>query len=518
MKRLWPLLVLVPYLRVLHAPFVYDDKLEVVGNRTIRVLTEVGSITTYNISRPLLIASYAINWWMGQLDPFYYHLTSLAIHLLNTVLAGALGRRLLGDKGVLWALVWALHPMGIEGVTYITGRSDALEATFWFVALIGWWDWLEGKRGRGLAFVGVAGALLSKEVGAALPFALMGLEFCRRGKVAWRAYGGLLGVLGLAVCSRLYFYGWPVPEVDRSWWLQGGIQAEVWVRYLKLWLLPFGQSILHDHPNMLSSWTLPALFFWFGVGAAAVWLWKRGARIQVFLVLLWTLPLLVASSIPLKELMAEHRTYLSGFAFVGLVLSALPELFTWRVGLVVMGVLGVLTGLRNEVWRSEITLWEDAAAKNPESAEAAYGAGDALRFAARYPEAKTYYEKALILKPDYVDALINLGIVLASTGKMEEAEKNWLQALRLNPKACAVHNNLGALALQKGKIAEAVRSYQSAMTWCPTDPVAQLALGDLFFEVGEGEKAMWHYRKYLEVEPGGAGAKRARGRLKVLDR
>ncbi|HNC94623.1 MAG TPA: hypothetical protein PKW90_00790, partial [Myxococcota bacterium] len=147
-------LVALLYLRVMQAPFVYDDKIEVVGNPTIRVLTNWQAVATYNFSRPLLIATYALNWWWSGLESWSYHLVSLGIHLLNTMLALSLGRRLMPPASAMVAtLAWAVHPMLIESVTYITGRSDALCATFWLLALIGWADHVRGQSGRIVAML-----------------------------------------------------------------------------------------------------------------------------------------------------------------------------------------------------------------------------------------------------------------------------------------------------------------------------------------------------------------------------
>ena len=114
----------------LHAPFTYDDRIEVVGNRTIRWLDSVGAIASYNTSRPLLILTYALNWRVGGLDPFGYHVVSLLIHALNALLAWRLaGRLLTPGRAALVAAAWALHPMTTEAVTCRPSDS-ALPPTF----------------------------------------------------------------------------------------------------------------------------------------------------------------------------------------------------------------------------------------------------------------------------------------------------------------------------------------------------------------------------------------------------
>ncbi|HND28778.1 MAG TPA: tetratricopeptide repeat protein [Myxococcota bacterium] len=511
-------LVALLYLRVMQAPFVYDDKIEVVGNPTIRVLTNWQAVATYNFSRPLLIATYALNWWWSGLESWSYHLVSLGIHLLNTMLALSLGRRLMPPASAMVAtLAWAVHPMLIESVTYITGRSDALCATFWLLALIGWADHVRGQSGRIVAMLALAGGLMTKEVAVALPLALMALEQHLRGSIRWRDHRWIWGLGATALVVRLAAYGLPRGEVDRGFFLQAGTQAEVWLRSLQLWLLPVGQSILHDHPAVLGPETLGALLVWAGLGALA---WRRGGLAALGLAL-WVLPLLPASAVPLKETMAEHRSYLSGLGLIWALCSLLPpwdpKKPAWILSLLLLPLLAGATLLRNEVWRDEVTLWQDAADKNPESVDAAYGAADALRLAQRWSAAQAGFERVIAMKEDHLDARINLGITLAEQGKVAEAEQAWLAALRLQPRSCAAHNNLGALARRQGKPRLAITSYQSSMTWCPDDPIAQLALGDLFYEEGDPQKARYHYRRYLAVDPDGPAVKRVQNRLRLLD-
>jgi tetratricopeptide (TPR) repeat protein len=320
----------------------------------------------------------------------------------------------------------------------------------------------------------------------------------------------------MAVAVRLGAYGVPRPEVARPLWQQVGVQAEVWLHYRQLWLLPVNQSILHDHPDTLSLATPLLLAVW---GAAGWLAWRRGGTVLLALSL-WVLPLLPASLIPLKETMAEHRTYLSGLGLcMGLVLL-LPEWkpgsWVWRLAWTLPLFLALATVHREETWRTEVQLWSDAVAKNRESAEAWYGLGDALRMEQRWGEANDAYHEALSRKPDYIDARINLGITLAQQSRLSDAEATWKEVLRQAPRNCAAHNDLGSLALQRQQWLEAMSDYQSTLSWCPDDPIANLALGDLFYEHGDSKKAIWHYRHYLDAEPDGPAVKRVQQRLRLM--
>lgn len=514
----------VAWAPAMHAPFTYDDRIEVVGNRTIRWLDDVGAIAGYNTSRPLLIATYAFNWWLGGLDPFGYHVLSVGLHALNAVLAWRLARRLLSPtRAALVTGLWALHPLTTDAVTYITGRSDALEATWWLVALTAWIDFRRGvPRARGLAIAAVGAALLTKEVGVLLPVALLAVDRWLAPAPRWRDHLVFALAGAAAVALRLLMYGWPAPEVPRGAGAQLLSQAEVWGRYVGLWLVPVGQSILHDHPGVARLAGVLALCGWAGVAA----LLARGARhtpataapfvspaaIRAFAFVIWAAWLLPSSVVPLLETMAEHRAYFAGYALILGVVASLPAVAV-RPAWALVPVLLLATGMRNRVWADEATLWAGAAARYPSSARAWYGYGDALRLARRFREADPAYVRASELDPGDPNARINLGIVRAESGDDAGARAAWQEVLRDHPGNCDASNNLGTLASRAGDFEAAASRYASTLRACPDDPQANLNLANLAFGQADVRKAAYHYREYLRVAEDGPAAPLARERL-----
>lgn len=503
-----------------HAPFVYDDKIEVIGNPTIRVFTEFSAIATYNVSRPLLIASYAVNWAAGGLDPFGYHVLSIAIHVVNVALVGLVLARLLpvlvpgGSAAAGWtsALLWGVHPMCVQGVTYIAGRSDALCATFWLGASLAW---LQRRRGWTLGFL--AAALLTKELAVMLPFWLAALrrpEPGERRSVAWM--GGLVA-LGAAV--RVGMMGWPQLEITRGFLDQALSQGGAWTRYVGLWLLPVGQSILHDPawsgPAMIANGAL--LIGWITTLAAAVgWLLSRDGQTGRALALGWVFIgcwLLPSGILPLKEVMAEHRAYLVGVPTITALCVLLERRDLLWIGAGLGCVLAVATGVQNRIWSSEADLWGAAAALYPESADARFGAADALRLARRWEAAEAGYRAVLELRPEDENALVNLGIVRAEQGDEDGARVIWQDLTLRHPRSCAAHNNLAAFASRHADRRGAMDEYASALKWCPDDPVALVGLGDVCWERGDTRLARKYYQRYLEVLPFGSEAARLRQRV-----
>ena len=540
------------YWRGLSAPFVYDDKVEVVGNNTIRVLEQWRDIAGYNPARLLLIATYALNYSASQLDPLPYHVVNLIIHGLAIgaalTLAEAVGR-LAGHPRPLGAAalavgIWAVHPMGVQAVTYITGRSESLCGLFILGSMSLWAMALLEERSTGRTDVGtralalVAGlaALFSKEVGVVLPVGLLALELAFGAPSAggeapgWRArlraarWGWILPlalVVVAAMAMRLTLTGGLIPhEVDRPLAVQLLSQAEVWRRYAALWLLPIGQTLFHVVPDVLPG-TSRAWIAGGGwvIGVGFAFFWGRRVPLAGLALGLAALFLIPSSSVaPLKEHMAEHRAYLPGlFLWLGLVWtraaprsspqgrllpSSVGQASAAAVGIFAVGVLVGLTDARNAVWAHETALWREAAALAPTSAAAWYGLGDAMRFDSQFQDAADAYQRAVDLDPNLLDGWNNIGITRAELGDASGAEDAWKRALRISPSYCKAHNNLGFLALRQKKWDVALVELNTTLTYCPDNAIAHWGMGNVYYGPrSDRTKAIYHYQKALDLDP-----------------
>lgn len=500
------------YLPAVDGPFVYDDRIEVVGNPTLRDLGSPGAILTYNPGRALVILSFAIDWALWGLAPRGYHLTNVALHLVNTWLLWRLARRVLPDtRAMLTAALWAWHPMATESVAYIAGRSDTLCAAGVFVSLEAW---LAGKVPRALAAGVFAG--FCKEVAFGLPLVLAGVEVLRGRALPRRMLFVAASIATTAVVARAVLQGLPSPEVERGALAHIGGQGAAWALYLRLWLLPLGQSVFHD----LDATAIGALGF--VAVAAVIGLAGRRSPTARLGCALFVVMLVPSSLLPVREVAAEHRALLAGAGVMWAVGTLWPErLLTGRGRAITLGVLSALavtTTQRAAVWRDEVSLWGDAAGKNPASAQAQYALGDALRLAGRTREAGEAYARVLTFEPHHRDARLNLGIVLAEQGETDRARGLWLGVLREDPKACGAHNNLGALALRSGDLEGAISAWQATLRACPVDLLAHLNLGLLHARLGDAPKAAWHLTHFVDRAPVGhpqaAAARDALARLR----
>jgi len=535
-RVIWVLLaalVVLLYLPVIDAPFVYDDKIEVVGNGTLRDLNQWRAVATYNVSRPLLVLSYAVDYHRFALMPRGYHITNLAVMVLcvGAALLLAEGLMRLGrlERPLLRAGVavglWALHPMGTEAITYITGRSESLCALFSFLSLGALAQALLAERAertgtpwRVLALLAFLAAVTSKEVGAMVPAVALGLElaFSRPGgglgarmravRWLWLAPYALL----IAVASWLRFQhaaSFFPREVDRPLGVQLLTEAEAWLRYLGLWLLPRGQTIFHHLEDVT-----PLSVHGVGVAVAFALMlalgvrWGRRVPVAGFALFAGALFLLPSSSVvPLQESMAEHRAFQTGLWLSLAIVASVPAR-RGRVGLAVALVLAVglswLTHLRHGVWSSEIGLWREATQRRPQVPAAWYGLGDALRFDGQFSRAETAYQHVIELDPDALDAWNNLGITRASVGDIDGARDAWMTALRKSPSYCKAHNNLGVLAEGQHDWDRALSEYGTTLAYCPNDPRAHLGMCTLHYGPRRDvERAIYHCETFVRLAP-----------------
>lgn len=497
---------IMAYLGSLHGPFVYDDRLTVLGNASIRHLGDLRSLVAHDVFRPVVNLSYALDYAAWGFDPYGYHVTNLVLHLLNVLLLMALVRQLaldLADRrgaagaspdgvanavGFSAAALLAVHPLTTEAVAYVSGRSELLATAFVLLSVLLLRRALLGGP-RWTAVVGLAAfalGALSKESAAMVPFVLLaadrmllpGEEGDRRRRLRrWHLpFAGLVVIAGLArvaIWVRVEHGGGAL----RLWQHALTEVGVVW-RYIGLLLLPIGQSIMHPVATVTRLGDPAALAALAGlvlVIAAFVMLAQRQPLVVFGLV--WFLLLLApAHVIPLQEAMAEHRVYAASCGFflaaaVGLVALArrlagarrpLPAVLA-AIIVPLLAVLMAGTVLRCRVWSDEVALWGDAARKAPQTWGAQYAWADALRAAGRCGDAVPVYRHAIELLPDQVAAHLNLGICLAELGRFDEAWQSLTTARRLAPEDPKPATNLGTLAARLGRFDEARASFRAAI-------------------------------------------------------
>ena len=406
----------VAYLPSLAGAFQFDDYNVIVGDPAVHSWGALAEEAGSGI-RPLLKASYALSWTMG-LGAVGFHLFNIAVHALNAALVflvgGALCRRWLGadpgryDAAVLAAaLLFALHPAQTEAVTYISGRSGSLMASFYLGALL---CYLRGAQGASvLLFVC---ALATKETAITLPAALLLADraFDRKQLAHWAVVAAGLAVLLLHDRYRqLLTFGFSQRDFFENLPTQVG-----GVSYLVLRLVTLDGYNIDPALPVLGEWSLgPAfqaalflLLFIFGLTSLHRRPWIGFGVLWFFLQLAPT-----NSLVPRLDVANDRQLYLAcwGLFLAGSVqvaVAAPPRRFA--AAAVLLLLLAGTSVLRQWDYRSEVALWEADSAKAPWNARARNNLGHAYQQAGRLEEARREYRAALALDPGHVKARFNL--------------------------------------------------------------------------------------------------------------
>ena len=511
------LLAVAVYLTALDNPFVHDDFRLIVENPSILNLSDWRAIVAFDVTRPLVNLSYAFDTRVWGMSPFGYHVTNLLLHAINVVLlfwiaylasedrkrqpsqAGRVGVSSSGTA-FLTAALFAVHPMLTQAVGYVTGRSEVLYSTFFFLAFLAGRRWLlEGGRRWWIATVVLwAAAMLAKETAAMLSFVLLGYDWllldtthAERRRRFLRLGLPLLIVTFLAGAGRIAILQIvEYPETGADWRL-APIAVNAFWRYLILMIAPRGQAIFHAVP-MLGPLDLRALGGVAGlVGfAGVVWVLRPYHGILSF-GLLWFLLLLVPSSLLFilgrGEALAEHRAYLSAaglFLAGGAAFGSLWSRTRWRTLLagataMLIVLLSMQTLLRNAIWHDPVALSREAVNRSPGHWIPRLLVAEALRQGGRCGEAVPEYQASIALRPQDDIPYAKLTECLIRLRRFDEAGQTLDRLKQLSPSSQEAAMGLGLLALLQDRPEVSRALFEQAVGRNPSSPRAGAMLAFL---------------------------------------
>lgn len=518
------------YFNSLHAPFIFDDRFHILENARIREFWPPWPYLAHT-SRPVVYLSLALNYALGGLDPTGYHVFNAAVHIAAAlVLFGVIRRtlRLLPRFDVLpeWsagliALIWLVHPIQTESVTYTIQRGESLMGLFYLLTLYCAIRGNDSTRAPWWYAAAIASCCLGigcKGVMLTAPVVVLLYDYVFLTRRRWGLYAALAAT---ALIYPLLLSQAPVEWKESAGFeyagaapLQYGItQAAVVVHYLRQAFWPSGLCLDYGWPSARNiGEVFPQLVIIVTLLAGAVWAWRR--KPPLGFVAAWFFVILIPTSsfIPIADLAAEHRMYLSLAALVVLAVAGLFMLarrlaipaVAWLGGGAIVLTLTGLTIRRNIDYASEIAIWQDTVDKSPGNPRAQYDLGHALEAADRPQEAIAHYEKALAEKPDYLDALNNLGHVLSVSGRAQEAIPHLQRAIEINPGLAEAHFNLGYALAQQGRIKDAIAHLEEAVRIRPDFADAHQNLGIALAMDGRIDEAIVQWERALDLEPDSA--------------
>jgi len=517
------LLVVAAYLPALHAGFIWDDDAYVTANATLRTLDglrriwlEPGAVPQYY---PLTFTSLWLDHHLWGVQPLGYHLVNVLLHGANVILVWVIGRRLALPGAWLAAAVFAVHPVHVESVAWVTERKNVLSGALYLAAFLAYLRAAGGARAAyGLALGLFAGALLAKTVTCTLPVVLLLVLWWRRGRVditplipffvlgaasglvtAWMEahHVGATGALWrLSLLDRcliagraLWFYAgkllWPHPLafIYARW----HVDAAVWWQYLFPLAAAATVAALHLARGRIGSGPLVAVLCYVATLAPAL------GFVNVY---------------PMRySFVADHFQYLASLPLIALAAAGATRLPRPQViGAGVLLVLGALAWRQGLVYRDAETVWRDTLAKDPDSSMAHINLGMLLSDDGRVPEAIVHFREALRIDPEDGEAHDDLGNALASEGKLDEAIAEYGAALGMKGDHALVHNNLGNALAASGRLEDAAAHYREAIREKPGYADPHSNLGNVLAATERLADATAEYEAALRLDPGYADA------------
>ena len=509
--------------------FVYDDYAVIVENKFLK-LPGINVSAFFNHSyfsiaggessyRPVSTLSYYLLYKIGGLNPFFYHLLSVVLHILNVILVYLLADFILKSRwmALITGLLFACHPVITEPVNCISYNEDLLAAFFFLLALLSYLkietrNEKSGVVNYGLSLFFFLLGLFSKEMAITLPAIIVLCDLSiintdkrpfslklllRTFKDRWRLYSGYIAVSLFFLLIRFFVLVHPQKAItpyygglyERVIYLPGHIFS-----FLKLAFLPINLTAdyVFSYPSsFFDIFNIVGISIVLGLVAFSLWIYKYST--QIFFGIWWFIITLfpVYNLIPIYNPFAERYLYLPLIGLCITIAYSLAELL--RRGLSQPGLARILillvttvvlcffssaTIARNRDWNSGLTLWSKAVSTTPNSSIAHGSLGQAHQAEGRLEEAIREYEKAIDIYP-----------------------KNYKHAIAINPDFVNAHFNLGNIYFNQGLLDDAINQYTKVIELAPNDYEALNNLGVAYAKQGNLDEAIAQWEKVLKIDP-----------------
>lgn len=530
------LVCVAAYLPAVGGPFLFDD----IDLGFFLRSSPDWSVLLGRMARLVTTASFIAESAAAGVNPKSFHLTNIAIHLLNgflvwRILLELLRRHAAGFPAdsmaaLAGAGLYLLHPLQTEAVAYISSRSELLCACF---ANAAFWLFLRTRPeepigwGRALAVTALVGlSALSKEPGIAMAGVFVAFDVFSGGRPSlrpllrhWRLYAPLLAAAGavgtklLVTLSREGTAGWTGKHPPVDYLLT---QFEVFWNYIRLLLLPWGQNLDHAYPVTKAPGTVLTWLALLALLALIAAAWRMRSRYPLGLIgLLFLLILMTPTSsiVPIDDAMAERRLYL-GFPGVAMIAAEFLRRFrpSWKSVAGIAAALTLLAGLtarRAELYTSAIAMWEDSTHTNPRNSRAWGQLAFAYYEQGRCADALRAYEKAAETGRADFRLLVNWANALDCAGRLDEAVAK-LQAAQQDSRHWLAWTILGRIYAKKGELDRALETLDEALRRNPSDATALTYRGNVHLLRGDPAAALADYEQALRLAPADTAALKGR--------
>lgn len=533
------LLVFFMYFPILKADYIWDDDAYVVNNSNLqntqglkRIWLEPKTSPQYY---PLVFSFFWIERQLFGLNSQISHLINICLHILNALILWIVLRKLGVAAAFFIILVFALHPVHLESVAWITERKNVLSAFFYLFSMLAYLSYslpqktITSKvRFRSIAlyllsiFLFVC-ALLSKTVTATLPVILLSILWWKKERLKkwdWLAIAPLF-ILGIVSgLSTVWLEAHHVGALGDEWnlslvgrFLLAG--RAIWFYIGKL-IWPNALSFIYPRwfidPSNILQFIYPLSILACGL---ALWFFRKkigkGPLIAVFFFLCTLFPALGFFNVyPMRySYVADHFQYLASIGIIALVIIFLRntliklklDKFQYVLMLTLILILIYVGRQEGKKYHNLETLWNDTIIKNNNCWMAYNNLGTLKIKQKKYAEARTYFVEVLKRKPRLAIAFNNLGMTWMHEGNLKYAKENFSKAIERDSHYAEAYNNLGVALGREQRFSEAIVNYQQALKIDPEYVMAHYNLANVWSRRNEFKEAEKHYLKAIQIQP-----------------
>lgn len=481
---------------------------------------------------PLTMLSYALDMRMGGGSPRSFHVTSLVLHVIASILAFLFVEALAGSSiaAFVAAVLFAVHPMHVEPVAWIASRKDLLESLFFLLGL--WIYVLYLRRGTrsvalySLALIAFVAACLSKAMAVTFPIVLFLIDWVLRRpnsvrmwleKVPMLAVSVVVGLVAIrAQESAQAIASSAVPMVTRLGFVSYGI-----VQYIAKLLVPVKLAVFYPYPPARSPLVMLAPILLLIAGGVVMWSLRR-TRLIAFafgFFLIIVAPVLQIMAVGMA-LIADRYTYLSYLGFFILIGAGLERaLARWpRRSAALIGVSAVValvligaSRARAAVWHDSLSLWNDELSKFPEAAQGYNMRAREWVQRGDFDRALPDLERAIALEPALPNPWINRGNIRGLRGDYEGSLADLTKAAEIAPAEFDAHFNRGITLQSMKRYEEAVAALTRALELKPGEAKAWFARAACYSHWGKHREAIADFSRGLTLDPDNPMALDGRG-------
>ena len=537
----------VVYCQICSFKFIYYDDLDYVFKnvniqagitlKAIKWAFTSGYVSNWH---PLTWLSHMLDWQLFGSNAGGHHLTNLVFHIANTLLLFIILKQM---TTALWqsafvAALFALHPLHVESVAWVSERKDVLSTLFWLLTMWAYVRYVVRPKISSylLVVVFLALGLMSKPMLVTLPFVLLLLDYWPLDRFSSKRSLLYLFiekiplfamVLGSCIVTFIVQNKGGAMDVGEkySFLIRLANASISYLRYIIKMVWPAPLAMFYPHPGRNVS-ILYAVISAVFLLLATVFVF-RFAKNHRYLVTGWfwylgTLVPVIGLVQVGAQAMADRYTYITLTGLFIIIAWGVPELLKkqlykdrelifWMLSLIVLSVLVVRTCLWLGYWKDTIALCQHTLNVTENNYVAHFCMARKLREEGRIEEAIRHYSEAIRIKPNYIDALNGLGNTLRVAGRNNEAIACYKKALEINPRHVGANFNLGAALIAEHRFVEAISPLNEALQMAPDLIEIRLYLGLALADSGKFAEAAKEYEEVLRIQPQNAAAHNALG-------